>query len=744
MASDNTAFKLVGKSIGGCEIKRLLGTGGMGAVYMAEQTSLGKEVALKILDDHWAQRPEHVQGFLREARLAAKLEDEHIIQIYDVGTDGNYNFIVMQLARGEMLKDRLQRGALDIEEALRYIEGVARGLSAAHKENIVHRDIKPGNLVIGDDGLIKILDFGLARLEEGEQDKASGQFMGSVAYMAPEQSEYMPVDARTDIYSLGITAYQCLAGQLPFRGANNFDLILKHHTEQPVAPSLIRSEIPLTLSRVVLRMVAKDPNTRYANIDDVLLDLKLIRRHQLPAAPLPWDERPLNPHPVDLKGVSSNELYKKGLRRQREEFQTGNSVTPLRDVLPELGIVYRASNEPDIVPASFLEVKGGGKRMPLAFAAMRNFELRDVKGDLEYAERFRIFNHDERLVVRIKGQKTLNIEDVQRLFDLLEALPAAIKHVAVALEPDYTAQGSDIRWVVDTYNLLDKRGVTFTLIVGSMDNHTTFVNLGIDSHIKLELELERTASISLERLKPDETDEQRKQRETRERITELGHDSGYVKPDDEPDLTPGQWGLVGQIRESISSGDLVQGARAWRRLTKEGLDDAQFLYLADIKEDLYEKLLSEAREAYDADDFDTATERFDLLIDLDPGRHEGHFYKGLLLKADGKLEYAQAFLTQAILAAPDEAEMFYHRAIVRSRMKDLEGALRDLDMCLTHNPRMVNAYYNRAKLHKRMGRDDLSKRDLAMYERLSGKKTGSRKTSPPATTPEQAPAEETQ
>ena len=731
MASDNTAFKLIGQTIGGCQISKLLGTGGMGAVYLANQLSLGKEVALKLLDERWASHERHTEGFLREARLAAKLEDEHIIQIYDVGTDRNYHFIVMQFARGENLKDRLKRGSLGVEEALGYIEGVARGVSAAHKHNIVHRDIKPGNLVIGEDGIIKVLDFGLARLEEGDKDKSQGQFMGSVAYMAPEQSEYMPVDARTDIYSLGVTAYQCLTGTLPFRGENNFDLLMKHHCEEPPAPSIVRHDIPLTLSRVVLRMIAKDPSQRYANIDDVLLDLKLIRRHQLPAAPEPWSRRPLNPHPVDLTGVNSQDLYRAALKTQRSAFLDGKPAVPMRELLPKMGIVYRVSNEPELVPASFLELRAGEKRMPLAFAAMKGFDIRDIKAHLEYADRFRIFNHAERLVVRVHGQTPLNICDVQRLFDLLEALPPDIRQLAVALEPDYLAQGSDIRWVVDTYNILDRRGCTFTLIVGSMENHTTFVNLGIDSHIKLELELERSASISLERLKPDES-------------AAMSDDSGYVKADGEPDLTPSAWALVGQIRELLKSNEPLEAARAWKRLTSEGLDRHQLHALHDLKEAVYNGLLTDGREAFEADDFETATERFNLMIDLEPGRYEGHFYKGLLMKADGKLEYAQAFLTQAILAAPDEAELFYHRAIVRSRVDDLDGALRDLDMALTHNPRHANAYYNRAKLHKRMGRDDLSKRDIVMYERISGKSASkpSRKTAPPATRPpQQAPTE---
>ncbi|MBX3474051.1 MAG: protein kinase [Planctomycetes bacterium] len=713
MATENLAFKLIGQTIGGCQVKKLIGTGGMGAVYLAHQLSLGKEVALKVLDDNWAKHTRHVEGFLREARLAAKLEDEHIVQIYDVGTDGRHHFIVMQLARGEILKDRLKRGALEVEEALKYVEGIARGLAMAHRHNIVHRDIKPGNLVIGEDGVVKILDFGLAKLEEAESDKSQGQFMGSIAYMSPEQSEYMPIDARTDIYSLGVTAWQCLAGQMPFRGENNFDLIVKHHAEEPVAPSVVRRDVPLTVSRVVLRMMAKNPADRYATVDDLLLDLKLIRRHQLPAAPSPWGRRTLNPQPLDLAGQSSEKLYKNALEMQRELFGAGKAVVPMRELLPKMGAKPRAVTDPGLVPATFLETRCGEKRMPLATVARYQFAPPECEDKLGYGERFRLYSMDERLVIRVRGPKPLGVVDVQRLFDLLEALPQGVKQLAVAVDPDYSAQGSDIRWVVDTYNILDKRGCQFTLIVGSMENHTTFVNLGIDSHIKLELELERTLTVSLDRLSARET-------------------PAPAAPEAAAPLTPSAQAMVAQIESLLSGGNLVEAARAWRRLVSEGLERRQLASLDDLRSSLYDALLHDGREAMEADDHDTATERFNTLIDLDPGRYEGHFHKGLLLKSEGKLEYAQAFLTQAILAAPDEAELFYHRAIVRSRVDDLEGALRDLDMALQHNPRLVAAYYNRAKVHQQMGRGDLAKRDMQMYQRLKGGTGSSQRAGSPA------------
>lgn len=688
----NAALKLVGQTIGGCKLLEIIGSGGMGAVYRAEQLSLGKQVAVKILGDEWAKDERHVESFLQEARLAARLEDEHIIQIYDVGTEGGKNFIVMQLARGEMLSSELKKGPLEPERALKLIEGIAKGLSVAHAQNIIHRDIKPGNLVIGDGDLIKILDFGLARLDD-EGDKAQGQFMGSIAYMSLEQSEYMPVGPQTDIYALGITAYQCLAGQLPFRGGstNNYDLLVRHHCEQPAAPSILRPELPLTLSRVVLKMIEKSAERRYKTVDDLLFDLKLIRRRQMPTVTDTWTARPLNPPTVELEGLNSTEVYREGLARQREQFRAGEPVTPLRELLPTMGVEYR-NPENTLMPATFLQARVGDSRATLRDATSA------LADDGFTFDRFHVLERNDRLIVRVEDSKSLSLLEAQRLFDLLEALPLDGRAVGIALGPSFEALGQDIRWVVDAYNLLDRRGSKFSLIVGSMENHTTFVNLGIDSHIKLELELD-SGSGSKRKPKVEAPD----------------------TPDVEvPPLSPASQALAEQIRALVESRELLEAMRAWKRLLASGISRPQEDALADVRKSLYDGLLALGEEAWNQDDADTATERFNMLIDLDPDRYEGHYYKGLALKSEGKLEYAQAFLTQAILAAPDEGELFYHRAIVRSRSGDTEGALRDLNMALTHNPRLASAYYNRARLHKRMGREDLMKRDLALFERLKG------------------------
>ncbi|MCC6572826.1 MAG: protein kinase [Planctomycetes bacterium] len=722
MSGDKLGGEMKGKKVGGCEIIELIGVGGMGAVYLANQLALNKHVAIKILDAKWMSEQRHVESFLAEARLAAKLEDENIVGIYDVGTDGPYHYIVMQLARGETLKDRLKRGVPSVEEALGYIEGAARGLSVAHANRIAHRDIKPGNLMVGDDGRIKILDFGLAKLDRGDPaDDGTSQFMGSVAYMSPEQSEYMRVDYRSDIYSLGCTAYQCLTGQIPFKGDNNWEMLVRHHCEEPTAPSQLRPEVPLTVSRVVLRMMAKDPADRYPNMDALLTDLKLLRRHQIPATAAPWQKRSLNPEPVDLLTIDCEDVYRKGLKVQRDAFKAGQPVRPLRDLLPGLGVIYRATHEPSLVPANFLTVSSNGSRWPLAVAAAKNFQPDNVSA-LSYADRFEITTKPERIAIKVKGRDPLGIAQTQRLYDLLEAMPQGKRAVAIALQPDYVAQGQDVRWVVDVFNLLDRARTPFSLVVGSMDNHSTFIRLGIDSHIRLELELERESTLTLGKLQPKEVPKVVNSDDTGIRA------AAGTLPGLENLAAPAAK-LVRTIAEKMRDGHAPEAVRTWRKLVTEGLDKQQMVALRPLKHELFEKVLAEGKEAYDQDDYATANDRFNLLIDLDPARHEGHFYKGLLLKEEGKLEYAQAFLTQAILAAPDDAELFYHRAIVRSRADDQDGALRDLNMALDHNPRHVASYFNRAKLHKKMGRDDLAQRDIKLYDKLkreeekAGKKT---------------------
>lgn len=215
--------------IPGYEIKRLIGQGGMATVYLAEQRSLGREVVLKILDTSTGISAETVERFLNEARIIASLNHPHIITIYDIGQAGDQIFISMEYVEGGDLKDRLLSKVFAPVEAIDIVEKVAAGLAAAHENGIVHRDVKPGNILFRRDGTPLLSDFGIAKRLTNDSDLTStGMFVGSPNYMAPEQSESGPIDGRADIYSLGVILYEMLTGARAYAADSVIDVILMH------------------------------------------------------------------------------------------------------------------------------------------------------------------------------------------------------------------------------------------------------------------------------------------------------------------------------------------------------------------------------------------------------------------------------------------------------------------------------------------------------------------------------------
>jgi tRNA A-37 threonylcarbamoyl transferase component Bud32 len=215
--------------IPGYEIKRLIGQGGMATVYLAEQRSLGRQVVLKILDTSTGIPSETVERFLNEGRLIASLNHPHIITIYDIGQAGDQIFISMEYVEGGDLKDRLLSQVFAPFEAIELVEKVAAGLAAAHDNGIVHRDVKPGNILFRRDGTPLLSDFGIAKRLSNDSDLTStGMFVGSPNYMAPEQSESGPIDGRADIYSLGVILYEMLTGSRTYVADSVIDVILMH------------------------------------------------------------------------------------------------------------------------------------------------------------------------------------------------------------------------------------------------------------------------------------------------------------------------------------------------------------------------------------------------------------------------------------------------------------------------------------------------------------------------------------
>jgi eukaryotic-like serine/threonine-protein kinase len=268
---------MIGKTISHYQIVEKLGEGGMGIVYKAEDTKLKRFVALKFLPPELLKDEDAKERFILEARAASALDHPNIITIYSINeTAENQVFIAMAYNEGEALNSIIKKGPLKISQALEIAIQVAQGLEKAHKNSIVHRDIKPGNIMVSGECDVKILDFGLAKLTGKTQLTKQGSTLGTISYMSPEQGRGEKVDHRTDIWSLGVVLYEMLTGQLPFKGEYEQAVTYSIQSENPEPLTALRTGVPMELERIVNKLLAKDPKNRYQNIIELPVDLKNI------------------------------------------------------------------------------------------------------------------------------------------------------------------------------------------------------------------------------------------------------------------------------------------------------------------------------------------------------------------------------------------------------------------------------------------------------------------------------------
>ena len=289
---------MIGQLVGHYRVLEKIGAGGMGEVFRARDERLGRDVALKLIRPASSDNPDHLRRFEQEARAAAALNHPNILAIYDVGFEGTVPYIVSELLEGKDLRQRLGAGPIPMREAVDYALQIAQGLTAAHDRLIVHRDLKPENLFLTKDGRIKILDFGVAKLQAPLEDNRSiesmttvtkhGTMIGTVAYMSPEQLRGKPVDHRSDIFSFGAILYEMMSGSRAFRGETEVDTMTAVLREEPAVARLEHAAIPSGYQDIVRHCLEKEPENRFQSAKDLVFALQTLSGSSpVRAVPLP-------------------------------------------------------------------------------------------------------------------------------------------------------------------------------------------------------------------------------------------------------------------------------------------------------------------------------------------------------------------------------------------------------------------------------------------------------------------------
>ncbi len=345
-----------GTHLGRYEIRSQIGAGGMGEVYLAEDVRLNRRVALKILPETLAADEERMRRFVQEAQSASALNHPNILTIHEIGFEHETHFIATEYVEGETLRNRLQSEPVPLKSALDVAVQIASALQAAHGAGIVHRDIKPENVMIRPDGLVKLLDFGIAKLTEKRSESVNGEaataikaetspglVIGTAAYMSPEQARGQVVDARSDIFSFGVVLYEMIAGKRPFTGANAIDVIGSILNKEPKPVHQQVAEVPHEIERIIGKTLRKDRDERYQTVKDLLLDLKDVKQElefqnklERTASPPHIEEAKtqiINAIATDATvatgappSTSSTERAVSGIKQHRRGFTIGASV----------------------------------------------------------------------------------------------------------------------------------------------------------------------------------------------------------------------------------------------------------------------------------------------------------------------------------------------------------------------------------------------------------------------------------
>src|SRR5438132_7275772 len=428
---------LVGQTIGRYQILEQLGAGGMGEVYVAQDKHLLRKVALKMLPAFFTRDRERVRRFQQEARAASALNHPNILTIYEIGQMNSHHFIATEFVEGDTLRQRMLRAPMPIGELLGIATQIASALTAAHQTGIVHRDIKPENIMLRQDGIVKVLDFGLAKLIAGQGDESEattmlqtqpGVIMGTPHYMSPEQARGLKVDARTDIWSLGVLLYEMVGGRVPFAGETSSDVIVSILEKEPPPLARFTPETPEVLQWIVTKALRKQVDQRYQTAKELLADLQgLKHRLELQDEVEQWksgeqlitatskDSAPVPVKAVDnkrpLDSVAILPLANTSADPNMEYLSDGitESIINILSQLPRLRVVARST----VFRYKGLEVDAQEVGQQLGAGAVLTGRVRQVGDGLMIAAELIDVTNDSQLWGEHYNRKLSDIFDVQ-------------------------------------------------------------------------------------------------------------------------------------------------------------------------------------------------------------------------------------------------------------------------------------------------------------------------------------------
>ena len=434
----------VGDRFGPYDIHGLLGVGGMGEVYKAVDSRLGRTVALKILIDHGAAGRETRLRFVREAKASARLDHSNICTVLEVGEHDGRAFLAMAFVEGKTLKEVIAEHPLKLDEALDIAIQAGQALQEAHERGVVHRDVKPANLMVTPQGHVKLMDFGLARATDDTRITAASTVVGTPSYMSPEQARGEAVDRRSDIWSLGVVLYEMLTARAPFAGDSSTAVLRAVLDDEPEPVTALRSGLPVMLDQVLAKALAKAPAERYQYIADLLVDLRALRRDSTTAAATRRSQtalRPADRHAWWRWVVAGAAVAAMALAAYRQ-WGGGPSQSAMRFIspLPD-GYAFRQMDS----TGSVITISADGAR--IVFAATKDkhsqlfrrdigeFTAQPIPGTEDGAAPF--ISRDGRWV----GFATANGKEVKRV--LYAGGDAGAKSLPVLLDIDFLFQGGD-------------------------------------------------------------------------------------------------------------------------------------------------------------------------------------------------------------------------------------------------------------------------------------------------------------